>query len=560
MNNKITLMKPFFLTLVIFNIINLSNAQTALTKELDDLLVPQFKSNEPGGVVMVAKNDSIIYEKAFGMANIEINVATNDSLIYCIGSNTKQFTAVAILQLVEKSKLQLQDTLGKFVPLAPAIASGITVQQLLSQTSGIDEKNELDFGELLTRQKLSNISFTNYPGTKWEYNNYNYSVLGFIIEKVSGQSYSDYIVQHIFKVAGMAHSYVDDWTSIIPNRASGYKHFKTKFLNSNPSGKIGAAGGILSTVTDMFKWNEALKSGIILKREILQQAFTPQKLLDGSFTNYGFGWYLEELHGSPTRRHGGMVPGYTSETLYLPNEDVYVVFFTNTEISTIPITALTRIIAGIMIGKPYIFDSKPIDKNLLKQYTGIYENSYNEVINIIEQNDYLVFQRPNGNPYNLGYAGNNEFFFYKDFYRINFETNSNKKITSLKFSKADVSPTEWIKTEKTPLKLATGRINDSILNAYVGKYFLNNSDSIEISRDGVNLNFKSGKDKLLLAAADNTHFFTLQDDLNITFLKNPKSNTWELLLTKNKISKKYLKLSSNITSLQKKVITTVLFK
>ena len=340
----------------------------------------------------------------------------------------------------------------------------------------------------------------------------------------------------------MVHSCIDEDLSIIKNRATGYRHFKGRILNSRPSGKIGPSGGMLSSVDDMFKWMQALKNGLLLKPETLARAYVPQKLLNGKATTYGFGWHLEQLHGSSTRRHGGMVPGYTSETLYLPEEDVYVVILTNAEFSPIPLTALSRIIAGLAIGKPYIFQETAIDKNELKNYIGLYENEYGELLNITQQNTNLIFQRPNGNPYNLGYAGNNEFFFYKDFLRVHFVTGGSGKITSLQFSKVDVGMTEWFRLEKPPLKLAAKRIEDSILRIYPGTYFIPGNDTITISRDGLNLYYRMGNQPaLLLAAEDSKHFNALKSDIRITFISDPVTNASALSITSNKKNKRYSK-------------------
>lgn len=339
------LAKPFFMKFIVIVCLLLScfasdiKAQTIKTGEIDTFLLTQFNPTQPGGVVMISKNGKVIYKKAFGMADLELNVPVNDSMVFYIGSNTKQFTAVAILQLVEKKMLQLQDTLGKYLPAAPFPISNITLAELLSHTSGITEKNEGAVKQLLAGQKPADSLVNDIvPGVKWEYNNIAYTTLGYIIEKVSGMPYAEYIRSHILKPAGMTHSYVDENDNIIRNRADGYSYRKRKNFNLRPTDIMGAPGGIMSTVDDMLTWTEVLKTNLLLKQETLQLAFTPQKLRNGNLTGYGLGWYLEELKGSPTRRHGGRTFGYTSETLYMPQESVYV------------------ILAGIAINKPFVFN------------------------------------------------------------------------------------------------------------------------------------------------------------------------------------------------------------
>jgi len=449
-------LKAFFALLIA--IAPAVRAQTGLTGAINTLLTPQIKNDEPGGVVLVAKNGQVIYKKPFGMADMELGVPVNDSMIFYIGSNTKQFTAIAILQLVEQGKIQLQDTIGKFIDSCPYPASSITIQQLLSHTSGLGSNYETASATLRNQAGATPAGLAKYvaqlpmdfsPGTKWDYNNANFYVLGWLVEKLSGKSYAGYVTENIFARAGMYNTYMQKELSIIKNRPHGYKNDKTGDIqpvnNINTGTTTYAAGGIQSTAADLLKWNRALLAGKIVKPATLTAAFTPQKLLNGEPVKYGLGWHLEELHGSPTVRHGGLVPGFTAETLYLPKEDVFVIILLNAGISKIPIIALSRIIAGLAIGKPYIFNEVAFDKSILKNFVGVYTNTHKEQINITEDNGQLCFQRPGGHLYVLHYAGNNEFFMDKDFLRVQFTTGAAGSIKSLQLSKVDIGMTEWFK-------------------------------------------------------------------------------------------------------------------
>lgn len=546
------LLKSKLLTVALIAMTSFACAQTAsLPAQFDQLLNPYFNSHEPGGVVLVAKGGQVIYQKAFGLADMELNVPVNDSMIFYIGSNTKQFTAVAILQLLEQGKIQLQDTIGKFIP-CPWPASGVTIQQVLSHTSGLGSNYDPAFATIGDKPGNKTRKIAEYilrlpmifsAGTKWEYNNAGFYVLGYLIEKLSGESYADYVTAHLFKPAGMYNTYMEKEMLIVKNRPNGYTNFKVGMRNiqrNNMGATAYAAGGIQSTVADMLKWNRALLAGTIIQPATLTLAFTPQRLLNGQPVTYGFGWHLETLHGSPTIRHGGLVPGYTSETLYLPKEDVYVVILLNEETAYVPITALSRIIGAMAIGKPYIFNETAIDKQALKKFTGLYENKFNELVNISEQNGRLIFQRPNGGPNILYYAGNNEFFFEKDYFRVQFMTDSVGKIKSLQTSKVDIGMTEWFKTPRPLLKLAPGRVADSLLQQYAGKYSLPNEDTLTITRDGLYMYYQNGGEKKqLLAAGSDSMFFSLTDDVRITFVKE----TGALVLARGNRSKQYYKAS-----------------
>ena len=470
-------------------------AQSHLTTFIDSLVLKEIKPDQPGVAILVARRNSVIYEKAFGMADAQAGIPLKEDMPFYIGSNTKQFTAVAILQLFEQGKLSLQDTLGTFIS-SPTPINTITLQQLLAQTSGLGDNID------------SPMRFTS--GTQWEYNNENYQLLGKVIEKVSGLAYADYLDRNIFRPAGMFHSSID----------KGSKAYAT--------------GGIQSTPGDMFKWNQALKSGKLLKPQTLQLAFTPQPLQDGKTTAYGFGWRLGELQESPILWHGGLFPGYSSETIYLPREDVYLVMYIHSDTSKIPIIPLSRIIAAMAIGRPYIFTETYIDKNFLRLYTGVYEDHSGFLVNISTDDRQLFFQRPYGQKYPITYGGDQEFFFNKDYLRIKFMKDSSGQIHRLVFSQVGISSSEWIKTARPLLKLAPDPIPANTLKQYAGKYILNVHDTLAINTKGPYLILHMpGQTATLLIAQTDKLFYNLKDDTRIEFLQTADS----LILYQGQIKK-----------------------
>lgn len=545
--------KLFRLLLILCGIGMEASGQANLTQSLDGLLAPYDKRDEPGGVVMVARSGQVLYTKAFGLANMELAVPVNDSTIFFIGSNTKQFTAVSLLQLLEKGLVQLEDSLGRFLPSCPYPVSGVRIRQLLAHTSGLGSNSETAAYRQLDRKGVTPDELVNYfvnipmdfpAGSRWAYNNANFYVLGWLVEKLAGKTYADYVTENIFRPAGMRNTHMGKALPVIRNRASGYTNFRLGIQNApvaNP-GLLYASGGIQSTVEDMLKWNRALTAGRLLKPETVRLLHTPQLLPDGKRTSYGMGFHLQDLHGSAAWRHGGLIEGFTSETLYLPAEDVYVVVLLNEETSKIPIQALSRIIAGMAIGKPYRFEEMAIGKNELPKFTGVYENDRGELVNITEQDGRLVFQRPNGAPYSLHYAGSNEFFFEKDFLRAEFIGNAAGKIASLKFSVVDIGLTEWVKTQRPPLKLARERVADSLLRQYAGRYFLA-GDTLTIAKDGPFLYCQAGgQPRQLLAAESSTDFRSLKDGTGIAFVRDLRTGSPALLLTRQRKAKKYLRL------------------
>ncbi|HEX2629329.1 MAG TPA: serine hydrolase domain-containing protein, partial [Chitinophagaceae bacterium] len=298
-------------------------AQSPLYIEIDKLMKPYMNPGEPGGVVLVAKKGEVLYEKAFGLANVELNVPNTDSSVFYIGSNTKQFTATAILQLAEKGKLNLDDSIGKYITNCPYPVSGIRIEQFLSHTSGMGSKNETPAYRAIDRKGMTPLQLVNYfttlpidfpAGTKWQYNNANFYVLGYLVEKLSGMSYADYITSTIFKPAGMSRSYMDKEAAIVSNRTSGYLNFRLGVQNTRITTveSLYSSGGIQTTASDMLKWNRALNNGTLLEPGSLKRLYTPQTLLTGQQTKYGMGFHLQEVKGSVAYRHGGLVEGFTS--------------------------------------------------------------------------------------------------------------------------------------------------------------------------------------------------------------------------------------------------------
>lgn len=384
-------------------LVNISFAQqkddNQLFADFDKMLSEQFKTNETGATALVARKGQIIYKKAFGMANLEYNTPMQVDNIFRIGSITKQFTAVAILQLMEQGKLNMQDEITKFIPDYPTHGHKITIEHLLTHTSGIQSytgmkdfrgKMTLDLKptELIDYFKNQPMEFA--PGTKWKYNNSGYFLLGFIIEKVSGKTYQQYVEDNFFKRLGMSNSLYGSDSKIIKKRAGAYSKDSTGVINAPlMSMTLPYAGGsIQSTVEDLFKWHQAVHSYKLVKKESLDKAFTKYKLTDGKETDYGYGWFLRNVQESSSIEHGGSINGFLTQSIYLPKEDVFVAVFSNCNCN--PPSVIGSKIAALAIGKPYEYKEISLDNTVLQGYTGVYENEKGEqrVITLAENQLY----------------------------------------------------------------------------------------------------------------------------------------------------------------------------
>ncbi len=334
-------------------------AQSLATK-IDKLILTELKdTNGPGAVFMVAKNGKIIYQKAFGKANLELDINITTENVFQLGSMTKQFTAIAILMLEEQGKLDVKQTVSKYLPDYPS-GDSITLHHLLTHTSGIKDftkmKSLKDIAQKEMTPKMMVDFFKNEPvdfkpGEKFDYNNSGYVLLGYIIELVSGESYEDFIEKHIFQKAGMNRSCYATDRQIINKRAYGYQKKETGYVNKtviNFSVPF-ASGSLMSTTNDMLKWQNALNQNILLTNENAQKAFSKYKLNNGEEFTYGYGWHIKEIKGTPSREHGGSIFGFKTMGVYIPGEDIYVIGFSNCDCNS-P-TQLIRDIAELTLKK-----------------------------------------------------------------------------------------------------------------------------------------------------------------------------------------------------------------
>ena len=374
---------------------------TQIEKKLDELLTKQFKPTEPGCAILVARQGQIIYQKAFGSADLELNVPLTPEMVFKLASVTKQFTAVAILQLVEQGKIYLQDSLQKFIPDFPSKGYTITIENLLTHTSGIRDYMQINYQtqnmerwDFEPKQLID--SFKNYPlqfepGTKFSYSNSGYYLLGYIIEKVSQKSYQSYVRDNILTPLALTHTYFDSDGIIIPRRVNGYRKDKTDFRNADFWSPTIAysAGELLSTTEDLYKWFKGLLAYKILKKETLEKALTPFTLKNGSVTTYGYGWYIQNLSNVRSIEHSGKMNGFTCNEIYYPQQDVFIAALFNCENALKD--EISKDISEIVLGQSLQTGIK-ISDDILNSYIGTYSlaTDPNRTLVILKENNHLI--------------------------------------------------------------------------------------------------------------------------------------------------------------------------
>jgi len=318
------------------------NSSANLERGLDSLIQTYLDSSKIAGVaVAVFKGNEKILLKSYGFADLEFDVKLPIDASFAIGSVTKQFTAVATLQLVEQGKLSLDDHINKYI-LFDTKGKNVTIRQLLGHTSGIKNYSELPIQGKIIVQKLQrdtllriieDMPFDFEPGEQLIYNNTGYFMLGHIIEKIAGLTYEAYVAKNLFEKAGMTNSYYCSENRITKNRAHGYQMSDVGLIRAehpNHTWPYGA-GSLCSTVQDLVKWNYALHNGKMLGDFAYKQFVAPTKLNDGTTARYACGVAVAEWHEQRMVVHRGTIVGYRSENRYFPKDKLSIIILMNTQ-------------------------------------------------------------------------------------------------------------------------------------------------------------------------------------------------------------------------------------
>ena len=307
----------------------------------------------------------MIYRKAAGMAQMELGVPLQPDVVFRLGSITKQFTAVAIMMLVQQGKLALSDPIEKHLPGYPTQGHTITIEHLLTHTSGIQSytgipgwmtgriRNEMTVAELVDGFKKEPMDFA--PGERFAYNNSGYVLLGAIIEKASGMSYEAFVNANIFTPLGMTQSFYGSNEPLIAKRAQGYSQREGKVVNAAILSMTQpyAAGSLVSSVDDLAKWDAALYTDTLLPQAARDKMWTPYALRSGKSTDYAFGWGVATLRGTVSIEHGGGIFGFSTHALRIPDARVYVAVLCNSDAPPANPAYVARRLAAIAIGKPF---------------------------------------------------------------------------------------------------------------------------------------------------------------------------------------------------------------
>lgn len=350
-----------FIFLVILS--SVTTAQTTPEK-INDLLSKYYEYGLLNASVLVAKNGEVIFKKGYGFANMEFDIPNAPNTVHRVGSITKQFTATVIMQLKEEGKLDVQEKITTYLKnYRKETGSKVKVFNLLTHTSGIpnytsypgfwsdSSRNHYKPDQLIEKFCSGDLEFE--PGSKFSYSNSGYVLLAKIIEEVTGKTYEENMQERIFDKVGMKNTYLDRPEKIIKNRASGYDKLGVKYRNTayfNVKNAFGA-GDIVSTVEDLYKWDQALYSNLLLTDESKKEMFTPY------LSNYGYGWSITKVDSITIYSHGGGINGFSAFITRIVDDKNLIVILNN--IGTSPTLDISTNITKILYGDNYNYPKKP---------------------------------------------------------------------------------------------------------------------------------------------------------------------------------------------------------
>ncbi len=518
-------------------------AAAAESAAIDRLFRAAVKPTDPGVTVIVVRKGQVVHRAGYGLANIELGVAAKPDHVFRIGSVTKQFTSAAIMMLAEEGKLAVSDPITKFLPDYPTQGKTITIEHLLTHTSGIQSYTDMPKWRGMLRQDLSlkelidvfkNEPMLFSPGERWRYNNSGYVLLGAIIEKASGKTYADFVQERIFTPLGMTDTRYDVTDAVVPRRASGYAPSRGGIVNAQylSMTQPHAAGSLISTVDDLAKWDAGLTAGKVVSAASLEKIFTNYRLAGGGASGYGYGWQVGEFNGKPSQEHGGGINGFRSHVVRVPAAGVYAAVLSNLTGPAPDPQSLARQAAAIAAGTPLV--NPPIvalTPEQLDAYVGRYLSPGGSRHIVSRDGTRLFVQLGGGGRTEILPAGHDTFFVKDAFLRLTFEREASGKVMRVVPFDWGVQPTAVRDT--TPEKPApvAVTVDPATYDAYVGEYELTPGFVLTITREGDKLMTQAtGQGKVEVFPSAPTEFFLKVVDAQISFVKGAEGKVTGLVL------------------------------
>lgn len=374
----------------------------SLREELEEYMEAAVECLDFSGSVLVHKKGKVLISEGYGEADREHSVQNRSDTKFRIASITKQFTAMAVMILIDQDKLKLSDKIGRHLHKIPKAWEPITIKQLLCHSSGIPSYTDLpDFAdkqrdpatpeEILAWVKKLPLKFS--PGRKTDYSNSGYLLLGHIIEKVSGRSYEVFLKESIFGPLAMESSRYDKPQEIVENRARGYVRKSRREIFNAPYIDMSlphAAGALSSTVEDLCKWERSLSKHELIPKKLSDEMFTPVK------NGFACGWMIDEHHGHKRISHAGGINGFSTMIARFPDDEAAVIVLSNVESCFYSAPTIAAGLSSIVLEEDYdlprIREKISVDPKVSRAYVGTYKISPDQVFEVKQEADQLTIQ------------------------------------------------------------------------------------------------------------------------------------------------------------------------
>ena len=528
---------PLFSILAAFAVLPAAASKTgAAEATAEALLAAAYPADAPGAAVLVKRKGEVVLRKGYGMAQMDLGIAVSPDHVFEIGSVTKQFTAAIVLRLAEQGKLTLSDPITKYFPQMTFGGATITLEQLLSHTSGVP--NYTDMPEWIPRWREDMTVETLFalfrdkpldfpPGTLWSYSNSGYILLGAVIEKVTGKSYEEVVESELFAPLGMHDSRYGHQEEIVRGRVAGYVKGAEGWANAPYLSLTQpyAAGSLMSTVDDLARWSDALEAGKVVSPASRDRMFTSVLLhggdQDGIATRYGLGNAMTDVAGRPAHEHGGGIHGFTCDLLRVPGDDLLVVILSNNPMQDVH--DLAHRVAEAVLGVPQ--KAKPAALKLaataLDDYVGVYLVPERSGVRRIVSRDgeTLRLQRTGGDLHPLVAVGPDA-FETEDGTPLRFERGTGGRVTAVLVDQGIGPVFRSLRTdEAAPPPLKEVAVDPRAFDALVGVYALAPGFDIAVTREGDHLFAQAtGQERLELFPESPVRFFFKLVDAQIDFV------------------------------------------
>jgi D-alanyl-D-alanine carboxypeptidase len=448
-------------------------------------IAADWPADGPGAAVMVTDDGATVYSGARGLADVEARTPITPRTVFRLGSITKQFTASVILQLAAEGKLSLDDPISRFLPDYPQPGAGATVRQLLSHTTGIQSYTgipgfmvEANTNRAYTTDELIAVFRDqpppSRPGERWAYNNSGYVLLGAIIERVTGRPWHEAVEQRIARPLGLATIRYGVGEAEMPLMARGYSRGPD---GVRPANRIHmsvphAAGALLGSVEDLARWGQALHHGRVVSAEDYARMIAPTAMPDGTTVPYGFGLSNATVRGRRAIEHTGGIFGFSTDSIYFPDEDLYIAVFANSDQpATAPSLALRRI-AAIALGDPYPrLTAAPVDTAAVEPFLGVYALADRAERRFFLRGGKLYTRRTGGADLEVFPAGDNRFFYGPDsltWFRLVRDSSGNASMEM--YQDGEGPGVRSLRTGPIPPEAPAAAVPRETLASYVGRY------------------------------------------------------------------------------------------